>query len=257
MSKLAKDSTMLTVDAHMKNKKEDVLLHNKLDHLYRGHRIVLSTLQQESTNVTEELQNILSQKTILQKCKLDDLITQLRTFKKGGKTEITSDGDTTTSGVNSLFFGRAKTAPSTTVSNLQSGQRRASLLNTWAGLDGRTSPNSSLQDELDGKFSTNQYMKKMPHMSSSINNVSSRPPGFRRSKSIVSLGRNTGDGGNGQCLTRKELRRLASMENICQKVLERQKLDRLQEREQFKKFLDEKMKEKVNDFIKTLDKNLK
>ncbi|XP_043538922.1 uncharacterized protein LOC122543975 [Chiloscyllium plagiosum] len=256
MSKLVKDSTMLTVDAHMKNKKENVLLHTRLDHLYRGHRIVLSTLQQQSTNVTEELETLLNQKAILQKCKLDDLIMQLKTFKKGDTTEITSNGDATR-GVNCLLFGRAKTTPSTMLSNLQSGQRRESLLDTWAGLDGRTSPNFSFQDELGGRFSTSQYMKKMPHMSASIHTVSSRPPGLRRSKSIVSLGGNTGDGGNGQCLTHKELRRMASMENICQKELERQKLDRLQEREQFKKFLDEKMQEKVNDFIKTLDKNLK
>ncbi|XP_038656962.1 uncharacterized protein LOC119967936 [Scyliorhinus canicula] len=248
MSKLAKDSVMLTVDAHLKNKKEDVLLHTRLDQMYHGHRIVLSTLQQESTTVSEDLQNLLTQKTILRKFKLDDLIKQIKAFNKGDKAKNSND--------DSMTNGRAQTAPSSTVSNLQSGQRRASLLGAWAGIDGRTSPNSFVQDEIDGRFSTNQYMKNISHMSASVNSGSSGPPGFRRSKSIVSLGGRIADGGDAQCLTHKELRRMASIESIYQKEMERQKLDRLQEREKFRKFLDEKRIEKVNDFLKTLDKKV-
>uniref|UniRef100_UPI00398F8482 uncharacterized protein n=1 Tax=Pristiophorus japonicus TaxID=55135 RepID=UPI00398F8482 len=243
MNKSAKNSPLLTVDAHLRNKKEDMLLHIRLDHLHRGHCIVLSTLQQESATVTEELQNMLRQKSILRKFKLDDLIMQLKTINMRDKTEMNSNWDSKARG----------TMAASTQSNLQ----RVSLLGTWAGLNGRTSPSSFVQDELDERLSTNQFVKKGSHMSASVRKSSSRPSGFRRPKSTAFLQGRIADGGDIQSLTHKELRRMASIENIYQKELERQKQDRLQERVQWKKFMDEKMKEKINNFIMTLDKSVK
>lgn len=240
----SKNSPMLTVDAHLKNKKEDVLLLGRLDHLHHGHRIVLSSLQQESTTVTEELQNLLRQKSILQNFKLDDLILQL----KGNKDETNSDWNSKGVRMNPLFSGKGKIATSSTQNNPQSGEQRSSLLGTWAGLNGRISPNSFVHDEFDGRSLSKQYVKRRSLMSSSAS--ASR---FRRSMSTTSLRRGSTEDGDIQSLTHKELRRMASIDNIYQKELEKQKHDRLQEREQFKKFMDEKIKEKINNFIKTLD----
>ncbi|MGH0151226.1 UNVERIFIED_CONTAM: hypothetical protein FKN15_042704 [Acipenser sinensis] len=232
-------------DVRLKNKKEDAQLQIKLDHLNFRYRVAFTTLHYETTAVMKEHYNLLCVKGSTHRATADNTMKELQLHKENKETNNHTQISMLSQKPYIYRHPRTVSSKSGYSRNVMSS---LSSSRAWSGHSFKTDSKLNVTND---RLSVSRNSRKELHETIQSQLACSR----LRPKSTPLL-----PGGSEvnpveasiRVFTCRQLRHIATIDSICKKELARQKKNDKQEKERKKLHMEEKLNQKIKEFLNTL-----